>query len=294
VSYPPRGLHIPILLCVAVLALPSTAHAVRPFVTDDSRIIEKGQLEMETWPELTFRGGRVHPGYHLMGGVSFTEWFELIVGAGMGYEHSEGLTVANPVIQPKFLIWRAEDNGIPGLAVGTGVTLPVGRGEMFDDATGLYVIFMATSRLFDDWLFVHVNAGFTSALVPEDPVSGHPRAFSARPYWGVGFEAGIVHPDARLIVEAYSGDPFEAVGPRYAFQWGGRWLASDHFNMDLTFGAQPVTVAGHRVPGEWEYWAQIGIRVLFDLWTEGPGDPMGARGMVRAPGYRPAPPMQPR
>jgi hypothetical protein len=269
---------------VAGVAVPRAAQAVRPFVTDDARIIERGQVEMETWPELVFRQGRVHPGYHLMGGMSFTEWFELIVGGGLGYEPGQGLTIVNPVLQPKFLFWRAEENGIPGLAAGTGVTLPLGRGEMYDEATGMYVILMATSRLFDDWLFVHVNAGFTSALEPADAALGRGRQLSARPYWGVGIEAGIIHPDARLILEAYSGDPFEALGPRYAFQWGGRWLASDHFNMDLTFGAQPLVDNGQRIAGEWEFWAQIGVRFLFDVFTEGPGDPMGARGMVRAPG----------
>jgi hypothetical protein len=185
------------------------------------------------------------------------------------------------VFQPKFLIWNAETDGLPGLAVGTGITLPVGRGELFEEATGVYVIGMLSSRLFDDWLFIHLNLGATSAIIPASEAATREVVF--KPYWGIGIEAGVVWEELRFIAEAYSGDPFEALGPDYAFQSGFRWLASDHFNLDLTLGAQPLVEDRVRVSGEWEFWAQIGVRLLFDVFTKGPGDPMGAPGMIKAP-----------
>ncbi len=253
---------------------------MRPFVTDDARIIERGQLELEMWPELTLQGGSLYPGFHMMGGVSVTEWLEIIVGGGVGWH--DGLTVANPVIQPKFLLWRAEEDGIPGLALATGVTLPVGQGEMFDAATGFFGVALLTSRLFNDFLMLHVNGGFTAAAARSSASADGEAFFRARPYWGVGFDAGVVHQDFRLIGEAYAGDPFEALGARYAFQWGGRWLASDTLNLDLTFGAQPQSDAfGER--GPFEYWAQIGVRLLFDAFRDTPGDPNGAPGLLSGP-----------
>lgn len=276
------GLGALLLVASLLLALfPSDAQAVRPFVTDDARIIDVGQLELEMWPEFAFAQGDFWAGYNVMAGVSVTPWLELLAGGGVGVEKGGRFTAANPVIQPKLLFVRAQENGIPGVSLVAGVTLPVGRGEMYDDATGAFVIAPITSRLFDDWLQLHLNLGVAIARRAERPVDG--QRTSARPFWGLGADAGLGHQDYRLVVEAYSGDPFHALGPKIAFQGGFRWLASDHVNLDVTFGTQPTVVDGTRVPGEWEYWLQIGGRFLFDVFTDGPGDPMGAKGMVAVP-----------
>lgn len=58
-----------------------------------------------------------------------------------------------------------------------------------------------------------------------------------------------------------------------------------HLNLDITFGAQPVIEDGRQFGGKWEGWLQIGIRLLFDLFTDGPGDPMGASGMMPPPRF---------
>jgi len=269
------------LVLPLVVAVARPAGAVRPFVTDDARIVSRGQLEVEMWPELVLARGEAHPGYHAMGGVSVTEWFEVIAGGGFGIGPRGELTIANPVVLPKFLIWRAEDNGIPGLALSVGLTLPFGRGRLFDDATGTYAAALLTSRFFDDWLLVHANVGWLGARRSGEGGSGN---VSTRPYWGGGFDLGVGHPDARLVGEAYAGDPLQPLGAKYAFQWGGRWLASDFVNIDLTFGAQPLVEDDVRISGEWELWSQVGIRLLFDVFTDGPGDPLGAFGAMRAPG----------
>lgn len=276
-----RGAWLVGLTGLLVISFVRPASAVRPFVTDDARIIDKGQVEVESWVELVRANRRLYPGLHSMAGVSFTHWFELIVGAGLGLDGENRVTIANPVIQPKFLVFRAQENGIPGLAFGVGATLPWGRGDLFEEATGLYTIGMVTSRLFEDWLLLHVNFGFTSALIP--PAGGHGREYRAFPYWGFGFDVGIGHPDARLIGEAYAGDPLEPLGPRHSYQWGARWIASDYVNLDLTFGAQPDEGVEREGRQAWQWWGQIGLRLLFDVFTDGRGDPMGARGMVRPP-----------
>lgn len=285
--------HLRSLVFLAALLAAAPAWAVRPFVTDDARIIDVGQIELEMWPELVRTGGRSEWGYHLMGGVTVNNWLEIIAGAGVGLGSDGVFAVANPVIQPKLLLLRAEDDGVPGVSIAAGLTLPVGRGHLFDDATGFYLIAPLTSRLFNDWLLIHVNLGFISAKEPGEAVF-------TRPYWGVGFEQGVFHEDIRLIGEAYAGDPFVALGPTYAFQWGLRWLTSDYVNFDLTFGAQPVVNgngvgAGPGGPGTgpgvvgngngWEFWGQVGIRLLFDTFRKTPGDFMGAPGLWRRAGF---------
>jgi hypothetical protein len=254
----------------------SKVHAVRPFVTDDARIIDVYQIEVETWTELQRSSSEKTVGQHFMGGLTVNDWLEIIGGGGAGYDFdNDEFLVTNPVLQPKILLWQAAENGVPGMALATGLMFPTGRGEAyFDDATSYYFLALFTSRLFDDWLQVHLNLGRTYAKV-----SG--ATTDENNYWGIGLDVGVYDIDYRWIVEAYSGDPFEAFAPDLAFQSGFRWLKSDTLNFDVTFGTQPELNDDLRRSGKWEVWAQFGIRLLFDTFRgdRGPGDPFGAKGM---------------
>jgi hypothetical protein len=269
-------------LSVVHLVSPREALAVRPFVTDDARIIDEGQIEIEMWPEVVRAEGETNYGFHLVGGVTVAPWLELLAGSGVGLDADGGLAIANPVFLPKFLVWPAELTGVPGLSIGTGVTLPWGQGSLHDDAAGTFAAVILTSRLANDWVMLHANAGYTSAHVSADRSATGRAEHSVRPYWGVGFDIGVVHEDVRIIGEAYAGDPFEPLSPDLAFQYGMRWLATDHLNLDITLGTQPVDGRS----GEWEHWAQAGIRVLFDTFRDTPGSHEGARGMMDAPRRR--------
>jgi hypothetical protein len=253
---------------------PSSLWAVRPFVTDDARITDVRQLEFETWTEFARSSSEVTLGQHIMTGFSFTEWLQVIGGFGLGHDFDANeIVMTNPVIQPKFLLWQAYDDGFPGLALATGITLPYGQGAYYDDATGYYAMAMTTTRLFKDWLLIHLNLGQIFAKEKnESTISRH--------YWGLGFDIGIVNIDYRLIAEAYAGDPFEALGPDLAFQAGFRWLKNDFLNYDLTFGTQPELNENGNRSGRWEGWAQIGVRLLFDNFRGplGPGLYEGAPG----------------
>jgi hypothetical protein len=260
---------------------PREALAVRPFVTDDARIIARGQLETENWLDLSRAHRRWGASFNVMGGVTVNEWSEIIIGGSAIFDGPGHIGLGNPVIQPKFLLVRAEDDGVPGLALAAGVTLPIGVGPVYETATGMYLIAPVTSRLFDDWLMVHVNLGFTAAVYAD-------RSGSIAPYWGVGFDLGVGVQEVRLVGEAYAGDPLEPFGPDVAVQAGVRWLSSDYVNLDLTFGGMPELDAGGTPTGRPVIWGQVGVRLLFDLFTtEGrPGDPMGARGLFKRRRYR--------
>jgi hypothetical protein len=216
----------------------------------------------------------------LVTGVTVSPWLEILAGSAIGpNEAGGGLAIGNPVLLPKFLIWRTEEGGIPGLALGTGVTFPVGRGSLEEEASGAFATLITSSRLFEDRLWLHLNLGATAGFFQESlRLEGSP-ASDVRPYWGVGFDAAPFHDDVRLIGEAFAGDPFEPTSPRIAYQYGVRWLASDPVNLDLTLGTQP---AG----GGWEHWVQLGVRVVADTFRSTPGNHDGPRGMTRAPGVR--------
>lgn len=256
------------------LTAATPALAVRPFVTDDARIVDIGQIETETWFEYQRQPGRSFGMFNFMGGLTVNRWLEILGGSGVGLDSQGSLNVLNPVITPKLLFWEAAENGSPGLALAVGVTLPLGTGELYQEATGFYAFAPITSRLLNDGLMLHLNIGGRGAYVPN-------QGTTLRPYWGIGTEIAVFgHNAPHLVLEAYSGDPFEALGPSIAAQGGFRWLASDTLNLDLTFGGQP---AEHN--GGADVWAQLGIRLLFDAFTPGkkPGDPMGAPGMMRSP-----------
>lgn len=273
---PPIQFSVRVFAASLLLATAPHALAVRPFVTDDARIIDYGQFEVEHWLEYGRGGPERLYAYNFMGGYSPTDWLEIIAGTGFAYSNEDGHkpSIINPVIQPKILFLKAEEDGSPGLALATGMLLPYGKGSQWERGWGGYALFLGSTRLFDDWLQLHVNLGGTYA-------DDKGRTADWRPYWGFGFDAGVLHKDFRFIGEAYAGDPLNLAKPKWAAQSGFRWLKSDYVNWDLTFGAQPVLNDRLGSTGKQEFWVQIGLRLLFDVFTRDgkPGDYSGAKGM---------------
>jgi len=150
---------------VLVLSLAAPAHAARPFVTDDARIVEHCQIETFYKEQRTYAGSEFWflPACNPFG-------FEITVGGN----RIEG--DANEILQTKFLLKRLEPNEI-GFALSLGV---FGGDPYFN---------FITSRSFaDDRFVVHGNLG----------------AFrDAGGVWGLGFEALIVAPRVYGILETY-------------------------------------------------------------------------------------------
>lgn len=236
--------------------------AIRPFVTDDARINDAGQMEIESWLETGYadKTWSPAPAFNFMVATTVSDWLEIIAGSGVGRDGNGKFTLANPVIQPKLLLLSAEKNGRPGLALGAGTTFDAGMGELHDRGNSSYLIGMTSWRLYDDWLVTHINYGARM-----DRARRHTPKF--RPHWGVGIDAGLIQEDFRFIIEAYAGDPLHLHAPKVASQMGFRWLASDYVNLDMTFGAQPQTNEYGRKTGKAEIWGQVGLRLLFDVFT---------------------------
>ncbi|MDO9140780.1 MAG: hypothetical protein Q7U38_10680 [Methylobacter sp.] len=270
-----------VLLAILALAA-SDAMAVRPFVTDDARIIDEGQIEAETWLETGY-GGRTWspaPAYNVMLGTSLNQWLEVIVGGAIGRDgEADQLAIANPAFQSKLLLNKAQiDSIMPGFALGAGATIDTGRGDLHHKGSNYYLTGMSSWRLYDDALMLHINYGARM-----DRERNGPQRIT--PYWGVGFDAQAFHPEVRIIGEAFAGDPLELNEPKYAGQFGVRWLPSDYINLDITFGLQPELDEQRRDTGRIDATGQIGLRMLFDAFTPGgkPGRADGADGLFPTP-----------
>lgn len=250
----------------------SPAWAVRPFVTDDARIVDYGQFEMENWLEVTRAQGEFGPapGINTMGGVTLSDSVEILMGWGAGRDPNQTMTLANPVITGKLLLKKTLDNGAPGYAISAASALDEGRGSMYDEGRVYNLIGMASWRLLNDMLQLHVNLGIRH----DGDGNNH---FRTRPYWGLGTELATALPRLHFVAEAFSGDPLVPNAPNYAMQTGVRYHYSDTLQYDLTFGAEPdIDHSRH-----WEYTAQLGLRILLDVFTRNgkPGNPDGAPGL---------------
>ena len=273
-----------------LLSIPWPALAVRPFVTDDARIADYGQIETESWMEVTHTEGGFGdaPGFNTMVGVTPLDWLEIIAGTGVARSSNDKWAIANPVIQGKLLFTRAEADGSPGYAFSSGATFDAGQttlaaGGTVDESLNptyklgdnYYAMGLMTYRLLDDTLQVHSNFGLRA-----EHQSGI--GLRLRPFWGIGLDMEVIREDIHAIAEAYAGDPLQYNAPLYAGQFGARWIYNDYVNVDLTFGAQPTMDTYRQATSSVEVWGQLGVRLLFDVFThEGkPGDADGAIGLM--------------
>lgn len=269
--------------------LSDRAYAVRPFVTDDARIADYGQIETESWMEVTHAEKEFgdSPGFNTMIGITPLDWLEIIAGTGGARASNGKWAVANPVIQTKFLFTQAQEDGSPGYAFTTGATFDAGQttlaaGSTTDESINpryqlgdnYYAIGLMTQRLFDDTVQLHTNIGLRAEHQSN-------LGLLLRPYWGIGLDAEVLRKDIHAIAEAYAGDPLQYNAPKYAGQFGARWIYSDYINIDLTFGAQPTMSTYRQTTSAVEVWGQVGLRLLFDVFThEGkPGSADGASGL---------------
>ncbi len=265
-------------LAVGLLGWATQVHAVRPFVTDDARIIDHGQIEMESW----FETGRSHgewdpaPGFNVIVGSSFNEWLEVLAGSGVGNDPNGGSSVVNPMLMSKILLRKAEVDGQAGFAFSAGTTFNRGHGSMHDDGRVSSVLGMSTLRLKDDDINIHINLGWRT-----DNERGFEKR--TRAYWGLGTDIQTPNQKIRFVGEVFAGDPLILNAPKIAMQTGLRWMQSDYMQMDVTFGVEPNVDRNLRRTGGYEFSAQLGIRMLFDAFTPGgrPGRHDGASGIFR-------------
>jgi len=261
------------LYMIILLFLGPPALAVRPFVTDDARIIDQGQITSEVWIDQSLSSLDKAAEMNALVGASLTQWYELTMVGGTGV-NDLGREFSNPVIQSKFLLSSTKEDGTPGLALSFGYVPNAGSGNLRTEGSSSYLLALISKRMFEDHLLLHLNLGTTQNWIVN-------QESETKPFWGLGAEFALWTFEWRGVLELFSGDPFHPIRTDIASQAGFRWLYSDLINFDAIIGAEPnIDSLGNRTGGI-SSWIQLGIRITGDVFTakNTKGRPEGGDGL---------------
>lgn len=225
-----------LLAAVALTGCCALAHAARPFVTDDARIVDPGGYQIETFIKHQ-RNVRENEFWFL------PAWnpgsiVELTLG-GFALRNAEGGDSNTLIAQAKTLLrpLRTNDYGL-AVTLGTLRQEPLGSA---DGAWSPFVNLVGSLSCWNDAVVLHANAGLV------DDRLGDVKRYT----WGLGAEIAT---GARLwvIAESYNQEgekPSTQLGLRY-------WVVQNRLQIDGTFGAQ-------RSEPQNRNWVSLGVRVLF-------------------------------
>ncbi|MFZ5593266.1 MAG: hypothetical protein ACOY4D_03195 [Pseudomonadota bacterium] len=223
-AYPPLRL---VLLGAATLAA-NAAHAARPMITDDARIVDAKACQLESWAKKNPDSAEIWA----LPACNFTGNLELTFGGASSREAGNTKTT-DVVIQGKPLFKAMDTNGWGiGLAAGT-VRHPVA------DTRDWYAYVPTSFSFRDDAVVVHSNLGWLrEGATRRDRLT-----------WGVGTEAHLAE-RTWLIAETFDQNqdkPFHQLGLRH-------WLVPDRIQPDATYGNRNGGGSGER-------WFSIGLRL---------------------------------
>lgn len=249
-----RALAFAISFACALVSTP--ALAVRPFITDDARVVGKHQAQLETWVRYD-RTALQHWAVPAFGPIAP---LEVTVGAvhGVALQPNRNYSLAAPLLQAKLLLRPAEKNDLPGVAIIAGTFLPFGTGDFRSPVSGF--TYLAVSEVIgDDAVLLHANLGFAGAQL-ERPASNNPAELEQharyRVTWGVATQIRLYGP-VNLAAEVFSGDPYAEVGGG-AGQGGFRFVISKFIQIDVAGGGG--LYGEPRMPG----WGSFGFRFVSD------------------------------
>ncbi len=206
------------------LAFASPVLAVRPFVTDDARVVGEHQMQMET--SVRYEKDQF-TNLNLLA-LGPTKKSEITMGFSHGFpldvESNRAYSITGPLMQFKYLLWDTKPNSYPGLAMAVGASPPWGRGEFRPDRWSEFAYAAITESLLDkDRILIHANIGMSTT---------NPASVAT---WGLGAQfriAGGFHG----VAEVYYNDPYAGkIGG--AYQVGFRHVFSDAVQFDMTTGS---------------------------------------------------------
>ena len=199
------------------------AHAARPFVTDDARVVDKGGCQIETFykKQETYSGSEFWflPACNPFG-------LEMTVG-GNRIEGDDSL-----ILQGKILLKPLVTNGA-GFAISGGFF----GGQPFVNTIGSF-------SFFDDRAVIHANLG----AIRDD------KADLLRTTYGLGLEALVLAPRVYGILETYG-----QRGDKPTLHYGVRfWVVPNRFQIDATHGQQNASDTAPE-----RRFNSVGLRILW-------------------------------
>lgn len=248
--------------CVFASLLGATpAQAIRPFVTDDARVVGHRLAQLETW--LVLDDWVLE--HNALAAIGPTDWLELTLGVIHGGVHAgpdRGYSITGPFLQVKALLIPARDNGTPGLALSAGALPALGYGPFTRPGWSGFAYAALTESLHDEALLLHANVGV--ALGDDGPGA----VGRVRTLWTAGFggQARVVR-GLHAVAEIYHGDPFDPQTSFPAMQVGFRYIFNDNVQIDGTFGRTLARVPEPDGHARTQRWGTFGLRwVTPELW----------------------------
>ena len=204
------------------------AHAARPFVTDDARVVDKGGCQVETFVKRQRRFDETEfwfvPACNPWGA-------ELTVGHARVDSALSGDT-RTAIFQAKTLFKPLETNG-SGFALTVGMLANTANSPYFNGA--------GSFSFADDRVVLHANLGGIRDNV----------ARISRGTWGVGAEILLIAPRLYGIVETYG-----QRGEKPTLHGGVRfWIVPDRIQVDTTIGRQNMSPERR--------FGTVGLRILW-------------------------------
>lgn len=207
--------------------------AVRPFITDDARVVGGRLAQLETWLRFDKESGQ----HWLLAAYGPTDKLEISLGGLYGYwlePHTLGsykhlFSYALPLVQVKYLFREYIPNKPPGVALVLGTFFPLGRGFFVPPGYGSYTFAVVTQSFGkNDLVLFHLNLG-ANYYKARNSSSHH-----FIPTWGLGNQTRA-YKGFHLVGEFFSGDPY-VPGTGLSFQVGFRHFFSDLIQIDGTVG----------------------------------------------------------
>ena len=232
---------VTLILAFSNLAAPQLALAVRPFVTDDARVVGDKLFLLET--SLKGDNGRLQNLNLLAYGPS--EKLELTVGFVDGFPLSgydkNRFSIGGALGQAKYLITEGTANGLPGVAVIGGFGAPYGTNSFKGPSWSQFGYLAFTESLGEkERVLIHANIGVNNIKVDDK--------WSTTATWGIGTQIRMIG-GLHYVGEVFHGDPY-AGDSGWAFQTGLRHFISEQIQLDATVGSgfagnnQPKTFVG--------------------------------------------------
>ena len=245
--FPLNGLFLTLLVAL-IFALPRESLAVRPFVTDDARVLDEHTMQLETsvrYDQNTFANLNLlamSPKQNLEFTAGFSDGFPL------DKESNRSFSIIGPLMQVKYLIWPVKPNSYPGLAIAAGALPPWGRGDFRPDRWSQFVFLAATQSLFDnDRVLIHANLGISTT---------NPASVAT---WGLGAQFLLIG-GLNGVAEIFYNDVY-AGKTGGAYQMGFRHIVNDDLQIDLTLGSG--LFGSEQIPT----FVGMGLRIVSDrLW----------------------------
>ena len=174
-----------IAILIVLVSMSKQVWAVRPFVTDDARVVGKKLFLLETSVR---RDSSVLTNLNLLA-YGPTEKLELTAGFTSGFllegEDSWRYAVAGPLMQAKYLFTEGTPNGYPGVAVVIGAGTPYGSQSFANPSWSRFAYLALTESLGEkEQVLIHANIGVNYSKPDDD--------WRYATTWGIGTQIRLV------------------------------------------------------------------------------------------------------